>query len=485
MSAYILMRSNKQTGPFSKEELIQLGLKAYDLIWIEGKSALWRYPSEIPELLEYAPVVEEQPYDRFYKKKTDEQTDKREQEASIDSINKVAATVSTNNVYEKPLETVYEQYLPKKTDEQKVKKEQEPAIPVNKLAETVPANIVYEKPREIVYEQYVPKKTVSVIMPKQAAPEKKQEPVVRQEPVVKKAEPVFTPVASSFVEEKTPEVETKYSQTLDEIKERYVKQLQQRKQNTAQKKFIMQMLKNAAVFIAIIGSGVLIGFVIKPKHSAKNSTVTTPVQNVSPVNNEVIAKEELTAGTTSQTDNVNVPETNKTANNRGNEIAEDQSATTMSSITESKSNLVEKKNTKPETEDLVINEQPLSSAINTANSERNKSTRSNSVENETKEKTAVTGKDIASSVSVNANNYKLRDFGGFRNLELTVTNDSKVVLDNVLVELQYLNINDQALKVEHIRFQSIEPDGKMTVKVPDNKRGAKLSYRIIKIEPFK
>jgi len=64
-----------------------------------------------------------------------------------------------------------------------------------------------------------------------------------------------------------------------------------------------------------------------------------------------------------------------------------------------------------------------------------------------------------------------------------VSNDSKVALENVLVELQYLNINDQALKVEHIRFQSIEPDGKMTVKVPDNKRGAKLSYRIIKIEP--
>src|SRR5580692_1043454 len=44
------------------------GLKPYDLVWIEGKSAAWRYPSEIEELMPFAPVVEEQPFDRFYKK---------------------------------------------------------------------------------------------------------------------------------------------------------------------------------------------------------------------------------------------------------------------------------------------------------------------------------------------------------------------------------------------------------------------------------
>src|SRR5690606_3987126 len=32
------------------------------------KSAAWRYPSEVEELKPYAPAVEEQPFDRFYKK---------------------------------------------------------------------------------------------------------------------------------------------------------------------------------------------------------------------------------------------------------------------------------------------------------------------------------------------------------------------------------------------------------------------------------
>jgi len=45
-----------------------MGLKPYDLIWQEGKSAAWRYPGEVDELKSFAPPVEEQPFDRFYKK---------------------------------------------------------------------------------------------------------------------------------------------------------------------------------------------------------------------------------------------------------------------------------------------------------------------------------------------------------------------------------------------------------------------------------
>src|ERR1700733_5171411 len=65
---YLLLRDNKQSGPYSLEDLKIKGLKAYDLVWVEGKSAAWRYPSEITELSSFAPAVEEQPFDRFYKK---------------------------------------------------------------------------------------------------------------------------------------------------------------------------------------------------------------------------------------------------------------------------------------------------------------------------------------------------------------------------------------------------------------------------------
>lgn len=50
------------------DEVIANGIKPYDLVWVEGKSAAWRYPSEIDEFQLYAPQVEEQPYDRFFKR---------------------------------------------------------------------------------------------------------------------------------------------------------------------------------------------------------------------------------------------------------------------------------------------------------------------------------------------------------------------------------------------------------------------------------
>lgn len=69
MSTYLLLRDNKQTGPYSLEEILTKGFKPYDLIWVEGKSAGWRYPGELPEFATIVTMVEEQPFDRFYKKK--------------------------------------------------------------------------------------------------------------------------------------------------------------------------------------------------------------------------------------------------------------------------------------------------------------------------------------------------------------------------------------------------------------------------------
>lgn len=54
---YLLLRNNKQSGPHSLEELLKLGLKPMDLIWVEGKSFGWSYPSEIQSLKSYVASV--------------------------------------------------------------------------------------------------------------------------------------------------------------------------------------------------------------------------------------------------------------------------------------------------------------------------------------------------------------------------------------------------------------------------------------------
>lgn len=60
---YLLLRNNRQTGPHTLEELLQQDLKPMDLVWVEGRSAGWSYPSEIEALKPFvkAPVPEQRP----------------------------------------------------------------------------------------------------------------------------------------------------------------------------------------------------------------------------------------------------------------------------------------------------------------------------------------------------------------------------------------------------------------------------------------
>ena len=57
----MLLRNNRQTGPYSFEELVQMGLKPFDLIWVEGKSFGWSYPAEIEQLKPYVSEPQMQP----------------------------------------------------------------------------------------------------------------------------------------------------------------------------------------------------------------------------------------------------------------------------------------------------------------------------------------------------------------------------------------------------------------------------------------
>jgi len=50
MFTYLLLRDNKQLGPYSLEQLKESGIQATDLLWIEGRSIAWCYADEIDEL---------------------------------------------------------------------------------------------------------------------------------------------------------------------------------------------------------------------------------------------------------------------------------------------------------------------------------------------------------------------------------------------------------------------------------------------------
>src|SRR5215218_5346770 len=50
MKCYLLLRKNVESGPLTFDELTAQALKATDLVWIEGQSTAWKYPTEIEVL---------------------------------------------------------------------------------------------------------------------------------------------------------------------------------------------------------------------------------------------------------------------------------------------------------------------------------------------------------------------------------------------------------------------------------------------------
>nr|MBP7558144.1 hypothetical protein [Chitinophagaceae bacterium] len=197
MSTYLLLRNNKESGPHTLQALLTMGLRPYDLVWVEGRSAAWRYPSEVEELKPYAQAVEEQPFDRFYKKEVSQAGDSPVKSLADIPVQKPLVNADTGQ---------NEKYMP---------------APASKAA--APAV----------------RKSVFVTMPGKAAatsrPAPAPKPVTPPPPVLqeREAEPV--------------ETEIKYSQSLDDIKDMYVQTLQDRKKKLVRRSQWRGYLRTAAV----------------------------------------------------------------------------------------------------------------------------------------------------------------------------------------------------------------------------------------------
>ena len=420
MATYLLLRDNKETGPFSTNDLLNVGLKPYDLVWVQGKSAAWRYPSEVEELKPYAPVVEEQPFDRFYKKPVEE-----------------------------------------KKEEPAVSKEQAQYAPVVKQEES----------------KFVPKKSVFVTLPgqKTVAVERPAQlkPVIKESPLS-----TFIPLAE------TPEpAEIKYSQPLDEIKEMYVKTLQQRKSKTARKTYLVAGLKKAAVIVGLICVGVLTGFIIKSKPGKSGITSQQLVQTTPAVASNLTKEttedpaspEKLPVIDQTHSDNQNEELSSSKNLNPSSKEPETSKPATIRIRKETMIKPAEKK-------EFDTDQTAPSAEVDAITSERIRKVRTLNKTIEEKPIARNNKNDLHELVSVASNDYKQVAFGGIRNLQLTVTNNSKYELDNVIVELQYLKPSEEPLRTENIKFKGVAPNGTSTIKVPDTNRGIKIAYKIINIE---
>ncbi|HET9276741.1 MAG TPA: hypothetical protein VFN95_01105, partial [Flavitalea sp.] len=148
MNKYLLLRDNKQSGPYTVDELAAHGLKPYDLVWLEGKSAAWRYPSEISELKPFAPMVEEQPFDRFYKK-----PETKTIESPAKDNTRVQQTSSVHDQVKKSEEiTPSKQYVQKSTGSKKI----HVSLPGGKSTEPIISKTPKEEPRNAEPQPFIP-----------------------------------------------------------------------------------------------------------------------------------------------------------------------------------------------------------------------------------------------------------------------------------------------------------------------------------------
>ena len=419
MTSYLLLRDNKEKGPYSLEQLIQIGFKPYDLVWIQGKSAAWRYPGEVEELKAHAPITEEQPFDRFFKKKTDT---KREEIKNDEPVNS------------------YEKIVPEE------KKESfDPSTSSGLRRKTIYVTMPYQK-KELSPNEY---------------PEQ--------------------PVKTIIIKENPAAAQVKYPEPVDEMKEVYAKSFQQRKQKIARRSLLLQRVKKASVFVYMIALGVLIGFTIKSYPGKK------PISAAEKINQPQLAVKE--------------PEQNiSTAameSEKKPEVVKPEIKDNLNLSTEINTQTVEKKIAIGDPEPFVQKKQTLSGnkkidttqispglEINSVTGERNRKNRTAIQEDSfgtTEEKTALKN-DISGQVMVKGSDYKRGAFGGIRDLQLTVINNSKYILDDVIVELTYIKANELPLKKDNIQFRYITPMGSMTIAIPPTTRGVKVAYKILKIE---
>jgi hypothetical protein len=429
-------------------------LKPYDLVWVEGKSAAWRYPSEVEELKLYAPAVEEQPYDRFFKKASK------------------SSTESVNNSSEQQKEIL------KESQNQVAEKNNERKIFVSMSEKNNGSG---------QYQQYQPKPDQEAHKP---AEEKEIPPIIVHE-----------------TEDSTPV--TKYSQSLDEIKEMYIHTLVNRKTRTKRKELIKKILKPGLAAVGLIASGIAIGlFLFNKKNSSSPAANIIPSQKQEErvtQNKEQILPEEKKPETvmpdvneknqSKDTDQVVIPLADKKQINtteikqtfsgiKTTNDKKEKKINTDKSINETFADIENKKITKKDVEiDSRTGERKKTVRNdNDATSILNKKENQNDGNSQTPAFIETESKNIYKLVSVKSNKYIRGVFGGIRDLEITVLNDSKFLIDEVTVELQYIKPSELPLRTDIITFKNISPNGAETIKIPDSQRGIRVNYRITNIE---
>jgi len=475
MKPYRLLRNNKESGPYSAEELIRMGLKAYDLVWEDGKSASWRYPCEISALKPYAPEVEEQPFDRFYKKPSSVETQKKEipSSADINAIPDVSVKPQKPRIRIKADSRIIEVTPPLP----KLKKENAPQ-------REVPTPIQKEAPAKPAKEIIKPS-----ISPAQNNPDWKDMWLNWEEEkkAVKAAKHINVQSTLNSINRvqstvNDNELETKFSQSLDDIKERYVETVLKQKKNSNRKSG--SFVTVVVLVIAILGMGVYMGLKWGgPGPSVEEKIVTPKSQQVS---EPTAQKEENNSELNNNNDELkqvnekeDQPTVSTVKNSNSNEAAH---------ITQAKKNFTSAHakplNKKTQQQKNISDSYtyqstaPINKPVNNGVVQNNASGSLNV--NSDVQATAIakykkSTPKIADYINVDALTPYSNSAVG---VKLKIQNVSDIPVDLVMMDLQYYDVNGRFEKGETIYVRNIGAGSSVTIAAPDYDKASKVNYKV-------
>ena len=440
---YLLLRNNQQTGPYSLEEIIQLKLKAFDLVWVDGRSAAWRYPGEIEALKPYVP---EAPAQQFYAEPL--------------------ATSALDEKAEQP-ETVIE--LP---------------LPVSQPAPSTPsaARVFVSMPGRASNQP--------TARPSQPVPDiQKHESLRLYQPVAAAEEKQQLYEKAKPAEEQKLQgtLQTNYSRSLNDVEEEYSKWVYESK--TKKKRSLSKKdISISVLVVTLIIAGYIIvsrPALIQPqvKKAGNDPAVITNVEEKTvpivtvPVPQQVIHENDPVnenASVQKKSSKSSVPSTNNEDENTESPVNENPVVTTTSEEKETAGNDEEEVGQKEE--QPKEKKKKLGEVLRGIFSKKEKEEADNPV-GATDRQATKRGDETAEPVDRAALVSMIditADAGddwmmGINGTKVTLRNRNSVALQSTVVVVLYYDSHNQLIEKKNIQFSNIPPRGKMTMPAPDHK----------------
>jgi len=455
---YRLLRNNREEGPFTSEELIQKNLKPYDLIWIDGRSAAWNYPAELPEFKNYAPLPQ-QPG-----------SENSRQQTPISAS--VQAAVAINNLAAPELTQ-----KPRYRISAAWSKIQTVATPSNK---TLPTGEQKKK----IYPKMVENRHFSDTPSKSLSWEEAWLDWEKEKKITPAVNPAKTKAIASKQSSKNaaPVLETKYTASLDDLKDNYIEHIINQKQK-ANRGFLSG---KAAAFILPTVSLIIIfsaGYWLLYNTNANTVLTAAPAPVIQPEKTPVISS----TATGSEQEDGNAAETHAVINHAAErkplrntlQSKQSQPPKQQNSISAGEPKAVAVKQVAVESSQKIAADNYAQSAntanpvINNYNDEAMNNTQGSYAQNETVIPLKTHARSTADYVLV-PQRITMTDGSA----SLTVKNISDINLDLIVINVQYFDIANVYRKGETMYLHHLRAGKNTIIKTP---KDANSVYAIAKV----